>query len=175
MEPIPEQLGQQGVTTRNSAQSKHGGAKVRVPPPLVFLGLIAGGAALQHSPWAFALAFAPWLRIVAGAGFALLGLATVVSARVWFTRTGQHPAPWKPSPQLLSQGIYHYTRNPMYLGLTLFQFGLGIALDNAWIAGFSLIALIVVHFSAVRAEEAYLTEKFGDSYLQYKAAVRRYL
>ena len=37
------------------------------------------------------------------------------------------------------------------------------------------VALLIVHFTAVRFEEAYLSEKFGESYLRYKAAVRRYL
>ena len=37
------------------------------------------------------------------------------------------------------------------------------------------LALTLVHFIAVRLEEAYLAEKFGDSYLRYKASVRRYL
>ena len=37
------------------------------------------------------------------------------------------------------------------------------------------LALALVHFIAVRPEEAYLAEKFGDSYLRYKASVRRYL
>lgn len=174
MKPRSERPRQErGETT--SAQSKHGGAKVRAPPPFVYLGMIIGGALLQRSPWALWLPFAPWLRVVAGSVFALSGLVMVLSARAWFTRTGQDPAPWKPSPELLVQGIYRHTRNPMYVGLSVFQLGLGVALGNLWIAAFAPIALIVVHFSAVRAEEAYLSEKFGDRYLRYQAAVRRYL
>jgi protein-S-isoprenylcysteine O-methyltransferase Ste14 len=63
----------------------------------------------------------------------------------------------------------------MYLGLSLFQLGLGIALGNAWIAALAPLALAIVHVLAVRPEEAYLTEKFGDPYLRYIARVRRYL
>jgi protein-S-isoprenylcysteine O-methyltransferase Ste14 len=53
--------------------------------------------------------------------------------------------------------------------------GLGIALGNGWIAALAPLALLVVHVIAVRPEETYLTEKFGESYLRYKTAVRRYL
>lgn len=156
-------------------QSKSGGAKVRVPPPLVFVGLIGSGLALERwlSPLAVPVAF--WPRVLIGALVVVGGIVMVMSAQVWFKRTGQHPAPWKPSPELLSSGIYRHTRNPMYIGMTLIQLGLGIALGNGWIAVLSPLALVIVHVVAVRAEEAYLTEKFGDSYARYKASVRRYL
>jgi protein-S-isoprenylcysteine O-methyltransferase Ste14 len=106
---------------------------------------------------------------------AIAGLMMVITARVWFKRTGQNPVPWKPSPELLVQGVYRRTRNPMYVGVTLFQLGLGVALDNLWISVLAPIGLVIVHFIAVRPEEAYLAEKFGESYLRYKASVRRYL
>jgi protein-S-isoprenylcysteine O-methyltransferase Ste14 len=158
-----------------SVHSEYGGANVRFPPPLVFLGLIVLGVALQRLVWPLTVPFALWPRVIAGAAVAVGGLRLAVVARVLFTRTGQDPAPWRPSPELLVQGIYRYTRNPMYIGLTLFQLGLGIALGNGWIAALSPVGLALVHFIAVLPEEAYLTEKFGESYRDYKRAVRRYL
>ena len=158
-----------------TARSKHGGAKVGFPPPLVFLGLLGCGVALGRwlLPFAIPIPYGP--RLIAGTATALAGLTMVLSARIWFKRTGQDPKPWRPSPELLVKGIYRHTRNPMYVGITLFQLGLGVALDNGWIAAFAPVALVIVHFLAVRPEEAYLTEKFGESYLRYRAAVRRYL
>jgi protein-S-isoprenylcysteine O-methyltransferase Ste14 len=158
-----------------NAQSKHGGAKVGFPPPFVFLLLTLGGAALQRWLWPLTIAAGSWLRVGAGSSIGLGGVALVLSARLWFTRTGQHPAPWLPSPELLVQGIYHHTRNPMYVGITLFQLGLGVALDNSWIAMLAPLSLLIVHFLAVRPEEAYLSERFGESYRNYTATVRRYL
>jgi protein-S-isoprenylcysteine O-methyltransferase Ste14 len=157
-----------------NAQSKYGGAKVRFPPPLVFLALIGAGIAVRRSLWPIAFRLGFGLRLVGGV-VGLAGVMTVIAARIWFSRTGQNPVPWTPSPELLVKGIYRRTRNPMYLGMTLFQLGLGVALDNLWIAAFAPIGLVVVHLVAVRPEEAYLTEKFGESYLRYKAAVHRYL
>jgi protein-S-isoprenylcysteine O-methyltransferase Ste14 len=158
-----------------SAQSRYGGAKVRFPPPLVFLVLIALGVILQRTirPVEVPLGFG--LRVVAGSLLAFWGVVMVSLARKWFTRTGQNPAPWKPSPELIVKGIYRYTRNPMYVGVTLFQFGLGIALGNAWVALLASAGLVFIHFFAVRPEEAYLAEKFGESYRSYRATVRRYL
>ena len=158
-----------------NAQSKHGGANVGFPPPFVFLGLTLLGVALQRWAWPLMLPLTYSLRITAGAAIGACGLALVLNARLWFLRTGQHPAPWRPSPELLIKGIYRYTRNPMYVGITLFQLGLGIALGNAWIVALAPFSLLVVHFLAVRPEEAYLGEKFGKTYLHYTTTVRRYL
>jgi protein-S-isoprenylcysteine O-methyltransferase Ste14 len=159
----------------NSTQSKYGGARVRFPPPLVFLTLVVIGVLLQRAVRPVAIPLGLWTRIGIGAVILLAGLSSVVSARIWFTRTGQSPIPWKPSPELLVQGIYRHTRNPMYVGVTVIQMGLGVLLDNLWISMLAPLALALVHFIAVRPEEAYLAEKFGDSYLHYKASVRRYL
>jgi len=159
---------------QSTFQSKQGGARVSFPPPFVFFGLMASGLALDR--WGLPLAsdLAPWLRWL-GAAFGICGVLTLLSAQVSFRRTGQHPAPWKPSPELLVGGIYRYTRNPMYLGMTLFQAGLGLAVGSGWMSALAPVGLVLVHFIAVRPEEAYLTEKFGESYLRYTSAVRRYL
>lgn len=158
-----------------NAQSKQGGAKVRFPPPFVFLGLFLGGLILQHWLLTLPVPIESWPRLGVGSAVIIGGVALVLNARLWFLRTGQQPAPWLPSPELLVQGIYRHTRNPMYLGLTLFQTGIGIATGNAWIALLAPLSLLIVHFLAVRPEEAYLTEKFGNAYLTYTRNVRRYL
>ena len=160
---------------RIETQGKSGGARVRFPPPLLFLMLIGAGLLAQRKGLPLSIPLAFWPRIVSGVVVALAGLTLVIAARLWFARTGQSPVPWKPSPQLILKGPYRFTRNPMYVGVTLFQVGLGILFDNLWISALALIGLLIVHFIAVWPEEAYLAEKFGDSYLRYKAAVRRYL
>jgi protein-S-isoprenylcysteine O-methyltransferase Ste14 len=115
------------------------------------------------------------ISIIGGLVVLLVGVGFIASARMLFQRTGQSPMPWKPSPALILQGPYRFTRNPMYVGITLVQIGLGLALNNLWISSFAVPALVVVHFVAVRPEERYLSEKFGESYKAYLAQVRRYL
>lgn len=70
---------------------------------------------------------------------------------------------------------YRFTRNPMYLGMTCIQAGLGLAVNNLWITFLAPFSLLAVHFLAVMPEEKYLTDKFGDSYRAYLRKVRRYL
>jgi protein-S-isoprenylcysteine O-methyltransferase Ste14 len=150
------------------------GARVRFPPPVVFLAaLVAGGSLQAGTP--LQLPIESRIRIALGCILLLGGLALVASARLLFRRTGQSPVPWKPTPALIANGPYRFTRNPMYVGVTVFEIGLGIALDDAWISLLALAALVAVHFIAVRPEEAYLLEKFGEGYASYRRRVRRYL
>jgi protein-S-isoprenylcysteine O-methyltransferase Ste14 len=154
-------------------QSDERGANVRFPPPLVFVGFTLLGVGLKYiAPIPF---FASaWIRVI-GIAILLAGLALTVAAVREFRRTGQDPKPWKPSPELVLQGPYLLMRNPMYVGVTIVQVGLGLALGNLWISLLAPVALLVVHFIAVLPEEKYLEEKFGDSYRQYRSQVRRYL
>jgi protein-S-isoprenylcysteine O-methyltransferase Ste14 len=149
------------------------GAAVRFPPPLVFLVFVLLGVLLDSvGPIPFAVTLG--MRIL-GVVVVLAGIAIVASARIWFTRTGQSPIPWKPTPELIFRGPYRFTRNPMYVGVTCIQIGLGAAAGILWISALAPVALLSVHFIAVRHEEKYLSEKFGASYDEYRARVRRYL
>lgn len=151
------------------------GAKVRFPPPLVFLGAIVLGVIVQRTAVPLSLVFARGLRLAAAVLILACGVSLVASARILFKRTGQNPIPWKPTPELILQGPYRFTRNPMYVGVTIFVIGLGLALNNLWISLFAAPALLLVHFIAVLPEERYLAEKFGESYRSFLAQVRRYL
>jgi protein-S-isoprenylcysteine O-methyltransferase Ste14 len=158
----------------NDATAGERGANVHFPPPLVFLGFTLLGVILRYTagPIPFPVAF--WARLL-GVVALLAGLTIIVSARTWFTRTGQSPIPWKPTPELILRGPYRFTRNPMYVGITCIQVGLGVAVGNPWISLLAPLALLTVHFIAVLPEEQYLAQKFGPSYHEYCARVRRYL
>ena len=150
------------------------GANVRVPPPLVFLAFIIIGVGLSymrplesHVPL--------WPRLTIAIALAAASIALFLSSLSLFRRTGQDPRPWAPAPSLLIQGPYRFSRNPIYVAMTMLQVAIGVARDNMWIVLFAIPALAVVHFAAVLPEEQYLREKFGDSYHQYLRSVRRYL
>ena len=107
------------------------GAKVRVPPPLIFLGLTGLGAVLHA--WVL-----PWplpLRSIAatavGVLTAIAGFALMFWAVYLFKKSGQDPKPWTPSPEVVDTGPYRFSRNPMYAGMLLVQLGLGVGLANA--------------------------------------------
>ncbi len=161
-------------TTHSSAGAERG-ARVRFPPPLVFLIGILVGVALQYAVKRAEVPVDRRITILGGILTLVMAVGLIASARILFVRTGQNPAPWKPSPELISSGPYRFTRNPMYAGLTLIQIGLGLAVNNVWICLLAPAALLTVHFVAVLPEERYLSEKFGESYRAYLTRVRRYL
>ena len=150
------------------------GANVHIPPPLVFIGFIILGALLQYTIAPIRFPGDAWIRII-GVVVVVAGLALIFSALAAFKRTGQDPKPWTSSPELIVQGPYRWTRNPMYVGLTCILVGLGLALNNIWFVLLAAVALLVVHFIAVLPEEKYLNEKFGRSYADYRTKVRRYI
>jgi protein-S-isoprenylcysteine O-methyltransferase Ste14 len=151
------------------------GAQVRFPPPLVFLGGILLGVAVGYVVVPAPVPLSRTISAIGGVLLLIAGVSLIGAARVHFTRTGQNPIPWTPSPELILQGPYRFTRNPMYLGVTLVELGLGVAVNNLWISFFAVPALVIVHVIAVLPEERYLSKKFGERYKAYLAQVRRYL
>ena len=157
------------------ATDPRGGARVKLPPPLLLLGFIGAGVGLRWLVTPPPLPGGRAVQFAVGGALVALALAIGGSAVGLFKKTGQNPAPWKPSPSLVLQGAYRFTRNPMYVGMTLILAGLGFALDDLWLVIGAALFLVIVHYTAVLPEEAYLDEKFGDDYRAYKKKVRRYL
>jgi protein-S-isoprenylcysteine O-methyltransferase Ste14 len=158
-----------------TAESKQGGARVRIPPPLVFVVLIGAGIGLRYLVAPPPLPGSRTVQLVVGALLVVAALGLGGTAFGLFKRSGQDPAPWKPAPSLVLEGVYRYTRNPMYVGMAMLQIGVGLMLGNLWVMLLAAVSLVVVHYSAVLPEEAYLDEKFGEPYRQYRKSVRRYL
>lgn len=151
------------------------GAAVRVPPPVIYLGAVVLGIIVHAYILPLPIPLSTGLRIAVAAAVAALGLVFVAGAARIFRRTGQNPAPWKPTPEIISSGVYRITRNPMYVGMALLQTAIGIGLANWWIVVLVPAVLAVVHATAVRHEERYLEGKFEDEYRRYKTTVRRWL
>jgi protein-S-isoprenylcysteine O-methyltransferase Ste14 len=76
---------------------------------------------------------------------------------------------------LVTTGIYHHTRNPMYVGLLLVLLG-WVSFLCSVIALLGLVAFVIyiTRFQIV-PEERVLLAKFGADYAEYLARVRRWL
>ena len=151
-------------------------AGVIAPPPLLALAAVLLGLALDWLLPAYVLDGAADLaaahrhrrRFDRGGG----GLA--VSALTRFRSAGTHVEPWKPSTALVTDGVFGWLRNPMYVALTLILAGLAILLASDWMLVMAFVFIAVIHFGVVKREERYLEAKFGDAYRAYKARVPRY-
>jgi len=151
-------------------------AGVIAPPPLLALAVIILGLILDWLLPAYVLTVLLSTTVRAPIGVVLIGagLALVIPANVAFRSVGTHPEPWKPSVTLVTDGIFAWVRNPMYVGGTLFLAGLSILLASDWMLVMTVVFAVVLHFGVVRREERYLEAKFGDAYRQYCEKVSRY-
>ena len=116
--------------------------------------------------------------LASGAGglfFMFLSIIIIFLAIKQFTNIEEDPNPTTSSKNIIAVGIYNWTRNPMYLGLIFFLFGLGLVLKFEIISAFSLLTFIIFNYFVVKREEEYLERKFEDIYLVYKKKVRRWL
>ena len=148
------------------------GAGVKFPPPLVFILLMLVGYAL-HQVWPVRVA--EHGLIIAGSLLVILGFATVMIANQTFKRAQTNIEPWKPTSAIVSNGIFGYSRNPIYVAFCLVTLGVGLLINSLLVMLSFIPAIAIVYHIAIKKEEHYLEEKFGDEYRQYKASVRRWL
>ncbi|HVN87331.1 MAG TPA: isoprenylcysteine carboxylmethyltransferase family protein [Candidatus Binatia bacterium] len=78
------------------------------------------------------------------------------------------------APKLVCEGFYAHSRNPMYLGNFLLLGGLAVMYNSRWVYVVALPLFIGGILSIIRAEEAFLREKFGAEYDDYCRRVHRF-
>ncbi len=113
-----------------------------------------------------------------GVVVALAGLALGVSGGRLFSRASTTIDPHRPdeTSSLVTGGVYRFTRNPMYLGLTFIVVGwalfLGSVVGLIVGPGFLLAALTRLQ---IKPEERVLADKFADEYEAFRRRTRRWL
>ena len=157
----------------SAADTQRDTAGVIAPPPLLLLGFLLTGLALDWlRPAAFlpsAVQYALGATLIAAAG------ALALSAFVRFFRA-RTPIPTRqPTTALVVAGPYRFSRNPIYVGMILLLLGIGIMVDSLWIVALAVPFALVLRFGVIAREERYLEAKFGDSYRTYRAGVRRWI
>ena len=75
---------------------------------------------------------------------------------------------------LKTEGIYRFSRNPMYLGFNLITLASIVYGINVITAVMGLYSIIIYHF-IILGEEGFLVKRFGNDYIKYKRNVRRYI
>ena len=149
-------------------------AQVIIRPPLACgLGVVAGLALNWLVPLPILPANLPagWL----GTMVFVLALALFAWAIVTITRAGSNVPTNRPTTTIVESGPYRFTRNPIYLGMSLGLISLAIAFDNLWLLLMLVPFALVIRYGVVAREEAYLERKFGDVYRRYRGRVRRWL
>ena len=82
--------------------------------------------------------------------------------------------PDKDRTELVTNGIYAFSRNPAFLGFDLMYLGVFLMYCNLLTGVFTAFAILMLHLQILQ-EEKYLEAAFGEPYLIYKQQVFRYL
>jgi protein-S-isoprenylcysteine O-methyltransferase Ste14 len=149
--------------------------ELKIPPPIatVLVGIAMWLAARQL----------PALPVASSFRFGMAGLCSViallfaVSAFRSFRKARTTISPVNPqnASSIVTGGVYRYTRNPMYVGLTALLIGWAAILAAPWtLLGPFGFALFTDRFQIV-PEERILSSKFGRAYDDYRKQVRRWL
>ena len=149
---------------------------VLAPPPLILLISLGVSAALGYlAPLNWLPAALTGIPVFLGAilfflagFFGLYGIAA-------FRRAGTNIEPYKPALVLVRDGPYRFTRNPMYLGLITLHLSIVLLASLDWGLILLPVFALTLHFGVVLREERYLTEKFGQPYLDFLATTRRWI
>jgi len=85
------------------------------------------------------------------------------------------PAPIDAPKRLVSRGLYHYTRNPMYVGVLTVILGWALMFRATFLILYALGVGLCFHLFIVLYEEPCLQRQFGGLYDEYCARVGRWL
>jgi protein-S-isoprenylcysteine O-methyltransferase Ste14 len=146
---------------------------VIAPPPLIYAGPLAVGLLLNLK---FPMRFLPH-KVAAILGVTLIGVSVGLVSQTFqrMRRAGTNVDPYEPATVLVTDGPFKFTRNPLYLSLTLFYAGVAMLVNALWAMLLLLAVLFVVNRGVIEREERYLDRKFGEQYRQYKERVRRWI
>lgn len=141
-------------------------------PPVVTM-LVVLSAWLIHSQ------FGPWQAIICapvlGGTLVALGCSFMMWARLLFTSQNTTLFVGKQSSQLVCEGPFRFSRNPMYLGVMGSLLGLALWVGTLPMYMTVPMTFFIFNLFHIPREERMLREVFGERYLAYSETVRRWL
>jgi protein-S-isoprenylcysteine O-methyltransferase Ste14/pimeloyl-ACP methyl ester carboxylesterase len=123
-----------------------------------------------------------WPRVRAGVfnPVALVLLLPGIALLIWCTRdfltAGKGTlAPWDPPRHLVASGPYRFSRNPMYVAVSLILFGWAIAFAAWSLVLYALIVMAAFHLRVRLHEEPFLARRHGRKWDDYRARAPRWV
>jgi protein-S-isoprenylcysteine O-methyltransferase Ste14 len=145
-----------------------------IPPPLWALALLAVGYGLSLAP---GLRDLPHLQTrTAGAVIIVAALAILATAVLQFRLANTQILPTsKQNNALVTNGVFAFTRNPMYLAMTLFCLGGALWFGRIPMLAAPVFMFAIANWVFIPFEEAKMRRQFGESFDAYCRRVRRWL
>jgi protein-S-isoprenylcysteine O-methyltransferase Ste14 len=150
------------------------GPGIRVPPPFLYIAVLIIGILLST---AYPLHLLP--SAIAWPFGAVILAAGVALGPVWGIRTMRSAnttvRPDRAASHLVTDGPFRYSRNPLYLSLTLMYAGIAIMANSLWAVLLLVAVVVFMSLFVISREEAHLQRIFGEEYERYRARVRRWV
>jgi len=149
---------------------------MRIPVPWVFVLTYLIGAALELA-WPLRLASDVRGRVTTGIGAVLFTVGALIAGwgLITFHKARTTTVPGESSSRLVTWGPYRFSRNPMYVGLTVAYLGEAFLQRHVWPVALLPLVLAYVNWAVIPVEQARLTEVFAAEYVAYQRQVRRWL
>lgn len=153
---------------------KLAGLLLRVPVPWMFVLAYLIGAGLES---VFPLGKSAEFPFLTPVGILVFALGAALAAWGWFIfrSKGTTTVPGRTSSTFVTWGPYQFTRNPMYVGLSIAYIGEAMIQHQA--IPVILLPLVIAHvnYFVIPLEESRLRSAFGGEYERYTERVRRWV
>ena len=148
---------------------------IHYPPPLIYAAVFFIAMIVQnYIPISQTFLETTPVQVAARV-FIFISPFIALTALIQFIRTKNPLTPFKKTKSLQTTGVYSFTRNPMYLGLLSLYTGLSLMFVNWWSIIFIPLLIIFINLLVIKKEETKLERTFGQTYLDYKEKVRRWI
>ena len=142
-----------------------------MPPVILLIAILFQIALHKLLPIMIIFEKMYWIGIVMG----FLGFFISTGSTLLFRINKTTMIPFQDSSFLITNGIYKYTRNPMYLGMLFVQFGIAIYFGSISPFIIPFLFIPIMNSRIIQHEEVMLEKQFGESYMIFKNSVRRWI
>jgi protein-S-isoprenylcysteine O-methyltransferase Ste14 len=147
---------------------------MRVPVPWVFILAYLVGVGVEFALPRSRTEALPGIGVAGGALFGLGAVIAGWSLRI-FHKQRTTTVPGRTSSSLVTWGPYRFSRNPMYVGLTLAYLGEAGMLKQVWPVVLLPFVVAYLNWIVIPVEEGRLNEVFPEDYARYRFTVRRWI
>ena len=142
-----------------------------MPPVIILIAILFQIALHKLLPIMIIFEKMYWIGIVMG----FLGFFISTGSILLFRINKTTMIPFQDPSFLITNGIYKYTRNPMYLGMLFVQFGIAIYFGSISPFIIPFLFIPIMNSRIIQHEEVLLEKQFGESYIIFKNSVRRWI
>lgn len=162
-----------GRSNSDSGMQENPGIAAWRPAAIQLSSVLTG--LMLHSLWPREIPLAAGLAWIAVPMFMGLGFTIIALSFREFARARTSIRPDRGADALIRTGPFRWSRNPLYLAVSLLIAGIGVWVNSLWVLVMLLPLVLVMSRAVIAREERYLEHKFGQVYIDYKQSVRRWL